>query len=706
MVAIPKFNTHIHDFPAQQSYLRLTRAEEVARHLGGAIKTTNGFDCRCPAHEDKKASLSLSDAEDKLLFRCHAGCEQSEIAQALKDMGFVISSKTLNKQEPIKAIKPEKPSVMKPPEWVIPPALDECRSGGSIPNKIYHYFDADGSPINSIARYEHNGVKTFLPWSWNGTRWVTKQFPAGERPLYGLYRAAKSPNATIIVTEGEKAADALQTELGDEYVVMTWPGGASAVESADWTPIEGREIIIWGDADEPGKKAAEKVAVIHKGPSRILKIDASHDKGWDAADAVAEGWTRDKLLAFILPADNATEKLPHPLAQFVDYTTKTVEPIIYLIDNVIEAKFCLVAGSAGAGKTTQLIPLYARCTHLVTDQTMCPSIRRRVVYIAEDVRQATRVISSMRLSGEITCTDEELRDWFRVVEAKRLKPDVIAQVVEDFEKLYHMNIGENGYTYNSPPLVVFDTGSSNFDLENESDNSEVAKAIATLKQRFGQIPVTVVVHIAKALKRSDVKDFSARGAGAWEADVQQVMYLASEDDGTRWLEIQHGKHRFATDVAGIRFVASINQTTTLDVLGRYQSVVLLHGQPEVVLRDERDSQVKSTRDQKDKKEDAKTRAAIQTEIRSAWDVGQPITLRDLKASIKGSSDRFKRVMDEMKAEKWVYEISIGKESCKRIGRSIKSNKGLFCLSSDEHTLLIQTGEMTQELVGKLNLYVE
>jgi hypothetical protein len=705
MVAIPKFFAHTNSFaPPLPSYQRLTRAEEVARHLGGATKTSNGFDCRCPAHDDKKASLSLSDAEDKLLFKCHAGCEQGEIAQALKDMGFVLSSRTVDRQEP--PPKPEKPSVFRPSEKIEPPTIENCSIPGSIPSHLHHYFDEHGHIINAVARYEKNGVKTFLPWSWNGSRWVTKQFPAGERPLYGLHKAAKNPSATIIITEGEKAADALQGAIGDGYVVMTWSGGASAVESADWSPIAGREIIIWGDADEPGKKAAEKVAQIHKGKSRILKIDASHEKGWDAADAVAQGWAKDKLLAFVLPPDNATEKPPHPLAQFVNYTTKTVEPIIYLIDNVIEAKFCLVAGSAGAGKTTQLIPLYARCTHLVTDHTMRPSIRRRVVYIAEDVRQATRVISSMRLSGEIACSDEDLRDWFRVVEAKRLKADVIAQVVEDFEKLYHMNIGENDYTYNAPPLVVFDTGSSNFDLENESDNSEVAKAIATLKQRFGNIPVTVVVHIAKALKRSDVKDFSARGAGAWEADVQQVMYLASEDDGTRWLEIQHGKHRFATEVAGVRFTAGINHSITLDVLGKPQNVVLLHGQPEVVLRDERDSQVKEVRDQKDKKADAATRAAIQTEIRSAWDIGQPIALRDLKASIKGSSDRFKRIMDEMKAEKWVYEISIGKDSCKKIGRSIKSNKGLFCLSSDEHTLLIQTGEMTQELVAKLNMHVD
>jgi hypothetical protein len=34
--------------------------EHIAKRLGGAGRNGSGWDCRCPAHEDGKASLSLS----------------------------------------------------------------------------------------------------------------------------------------------------------------------------------------------------------------------------------------------------------------------------------------------------------------------------------------------------------------------------------------------------------------------------------------------------------------------------------------------------------------------------------------------------------------------------------------------------------------------------------------------------------------------
>lgn len=41
------------------------------------------FNRKCPAHEDKKASLSITMAEDKILMRCHAGCSFNSICDGL-----------------------------------------------------------------------------------------------------------------------------------------------------------------------------------------------------------------------------------------------------------------------------------------------------------------------------------------------------------------------------------------------------------------------------------------------------------------------------------------------------------------------------------------------------------------------------------------------------------------------------------------------
>ena len=63
-------------------------AETIAKTLGGR-KAGNGWTARCPAHDDRKPSLSIRDADDsKVLVRCHAGCEQERVIAALRTRGL------------------------------------------------------------------------------------------------------------------------------------------------------------------------------------------------------------------------------------------------------------------------------------------------------------------------------------------------------------------------------------------------------------------------------------------------------------------------------------------------------------------------------------------------------------------------------------------------------------------------------------------
>jgi putative DNA primase/helicase len=48
-----------------------------------------GSSACCPAHEDKQASLSIGEAEDgKVLLKCHAGCSQQAVIEALQARGI------------------------------------------------------------------------------------------------------------------------------------------------------------------------------------------------------------------------------------------------------------------------------------------------------------------------------------------------------------------------------------------------------------------------------------------------------------------------------------------------------------------------------------------------------------------------------------------------------------------------------------------
>jgi len=157
------------------------------------------------------------------------------------------------------------------------------------------------------------------------------------RPLYGLDRLG---DGAVLVVEGEKCADAARAVLPPELSVVTWPGGSKAVGKADWSPLAGRKVIVWPDCDaqrdkggellpeskQPGVRAAEEIAVLLKMRGcqvRIVAIPAPGAKpsGWDVADAIAEGWTPDKVRAFIRenlrPAagDESTPTLDQPPAE-------------------------------------------------------------------------------------------------------------------------------------------------------------------------------------------------------------------------------------------------------------------------------------------------------------------------------------------------------------------------------------------------------
>ena len=171
---------------------------------------------------------------------------------------------------------------------------------GPVPAAVYSYRDAAGVELFRVARYEPAGErKTFKPWTWRGGKWSAKAWPA-PRPLYGLEGLGDRP---VLLVEGEKACEAARQLLGRAYTCMTWAGGAAAINTVDWSPLYGRAVDIWPDADEPGRKAAAAIVEHlhrHIGGGRIrMLLQDGQPEGWDLADALAEGWDTARIVAHV-----------------------------------------------------------------------------------------------------------------------------------------------------------------------------------------------------------------------------------------------------------------------------------------------------------------------------------------------------------------------------------------------------------------------
>ena len=158
----------------------------------------------------------------------------------------------------------------------------------------WDYLDAQGQLIAVVYRYDPPGrKKEFRPWDARRRRMA----PPEPRPLYnqpGIHNAAQ-----VVLVEGEKCAQAL-IELG--IVATTAMHGANApVDKTDWTPLAGKAVLIWPDRDKPGWEYAVQAAqaILSAGAKscHILYPPEETAEGWDAADAVAEGFDVAAFLA-------------------------------------------------------------------------------------------------------------------------------------------------------------------------------------------------------------------------------------------------------------------------------------------------------------------------------------------------------------------------------------------------------------------------
>ena len=207
------------------------------------------------------------------------------------------------------------------------------------PTLVWAYRDACGALLHYVARFDTPGGKQVLPMSWcalpgGGAAWRWKG-PRRPRPLYGLDRLAERPDAPVVIVEGEKAADAAAARLPG-YICMTWSGGCNAVGQTDWTPLTGRFVVLWPDADAEGRRAmgevADRLSEIGACGIGIVEVPESFPTKWDLADPLPDGVAETDLLAMLAAARPGERSGPLPLFPELppseEYPVRALGPIM------------------------------------------------------------------------------------------------------------------------------------------------------------------------------------------------------------------------------------------------------------------------------------------------------------------------------------------------------------------------------------------
>jgi hypothetical protein len=194
------------------------------------------------------------------------------------------------------------------------PARPEAHPQHGRPTSFWHYQDRQGNTLAYTARFDfpdHNKIVLPLCYGQIGEqrRWQWKAL-SEPRPLYGLQKLAAMPDATVLLVEGEKTADAGQGYF-PKHAVLTWSGGAESIAKTDLSPLQGRQVAIWPDNDQPGFKAALTLAELLQGKAVSITIVQPPDtlpEKWDLADSSTPGFIPQVHIETALPVSEFRRK--------------------------------------------------------------------------------------------------------------------------------------------------------------------------------------------------------------------------------------------------------------------------------------------------------------------------------------------------------------------------------------------------------------
>lgn len=240
---------------------------EALRRTGrNPQRSGSSWSVRCPAHDDRRASLSVSTGVDgRALVHCHAACATKAVVSAL---GLRLRNLMPEREEPPRSGKVKRKTT-EATFATAQAAVAELERQHGKRSALWTYHDAEGNPVGIVVRWDRgDGTKDIRPAFRDGERWRIGAMP-DPRPLYRLPDLVGATR--VLVVEGEKCADAAWA-LG--FVATTSAGGSKAASTTDWRPLAGAATARQMQPERRGAGAG----VPHRWGPAPPRLGAGHDR--------------------------------------------------------------------------------------------------------------------------------------------------------------------------------------------------------------------------------------------------------------------------------------------------------------------------------------------------------------------------------------------------------------------------------------------
>lgn len=226
--------------------------DEILAHFQIQKRYGDKAQARCPCHDDKQASLTITKGRRSVLLHCHAGCNFEDIIQKVG----------LKKQDLYFEERPPGSS------WR---AYVEGREHKRI-EAVYNYVSAiNGEYTFTKIRMQDKRMIYGVLCNGRFTYGLMGKHRKDLKSVYGNLKGlnkAIAENRPVFIPEGEKDVDTLTKR---DYTALTY-GGSGDWQSEFATLFKGAEVYILADNDEPGRKVANAILTDLKGIAKSAKV--------------------------------------------------------------------------------------------------------------------------------------------------------------------------------------------------------------------------------------------------------------------------------------------------------------------------------------------------------------------------------------------------------------------------------------------------
>lgn len=508
-------------------------ASAVASRLTKAKRTGAGWTACCPAHEDTTPSLSISDGDKGVIVKCHAGCSQESVLNAIEALGVSIRRPKTNghnhEEQPVLTIE-----ALAAAKGLALATLTDNHVTHDADGVGFRYGNRDGELTGTKWRKSLGGGA-----GGKGFRW--SRGPHDEKPtLYGLWRLEKdfANDGRLILCEGETDALTLW-QFG--YTALGIPGADMWRE--EWEreiPADAKVYVIL-EPDQGGKTLEAKFlkSSLKKRVHFIRMAESAKDP--NALHLASEAGFSDDFDALMAAAEPAVP----PSNRALDWAALAQQQPPgreWAIDHWLGmGHVTLLAGAGGTGKTS-VAQAMASCLALGHDYLdSVPKVRRILFWACEDDtaelwRRQIAIATGMGVSLAdfanklfLHSYDGEQVELAGIADGKLVAAPMLADLNEQ--------VGDY-----KADIIILDNIARLYG-GNENDRHQVTNFMAMLTgaAKATNAAVLLLGHPGKALG----SEYS--GSTAWEGSARARLYLgrnlpdkepekdAEADDGVRYL---------------------------------------------------------------------------------------------------------------------------------------------------------------------------